>query len=343
MISFYQTNELVQGLRERGDDPLAVDRMRALILRKYCSREEALRGFESSVAEFFGAHCRFHSLAFERRLDSALDGSSKLIFVTPPGDAVETVILRIASGRTTLCISSQAGCAAACVFCATGRIGRVRSLAVDEILDQVVQANQILKGEQRRLRNLVFMGMGEPFHNEQNVAAALEQLTAPKGFNIDERRILVSTVGIPDAMVRFARRFRRMGLALSLHSAEQAVREQLVPMARRFNLETLRSALDEVSRLQDREVMIEYLLLAGINDRPKDVDALAEYLNDLPVHINLIPYNAIVEAPELQGSDAATRLEFATGLKSRGYKVTTRYSLGSDIAAACGQLAISRT
>jgi 23S rRNA (adenine2503-C2)-methyltransferase len=180
--------------------------------------------------------------------------------------------------------------------------------------------------------------MGEPLHNEAEVHAALEVLLSPRRFGLSPARVLVSTVGIPDALVHCAERFPRVGLALSLHSARQGQRERLIPLARRYPLDLLRSALERVTALQQRPVMIEYLMLAGWNDTDQDLQALRDYLRGLPVHVNLIPFNAIDEAPGLCGTAPARRREFAAALAAAGFTVTVRYSLGADIAAACGQL-----
>ncbi|MEW6302535.1 MAG: 23S rRNA (adenine(2503)-C(2))-methyltransferase RlmN [Verrucomicrobiota bacterium] len=323
-------------------DPYRLRRLRTVFYKKQAGPERALEELPPDVRDRFAAEVGFHSLGLAGARDSKVDGATKLLFRTRGGHLIESVILRIASGRTALCVSSQAGCAADCAFCATGRMGLAANLAAEEILDQVVQANQRLAAEQRRVRNVVFMGMGEPFHNEENLTRALEVLRAADGFCFEERRLLVSTVGIPDAMVRCAERFRRIGMALSLHSARQEVRERIVPMARRHDLKALREALREVTRLRDDGVMIEYTLLRGINDGPEDLEALARYVEGLRVHINLIPYNPIASAPELEGTPPAEREAFAKELKGRGLKVTIRYSLGADISAACGTLATER-
>jgi 23S rRNA (adenine2503-C2)-methyltransferase len=182
------------------------------------------------------------------------------------------------------------------------------------------------------------MGMGEPFHNEAELYAALDVLKHPGCFDLNPKRILISTVGIPDAMVRCAKRDPQVRMALSLHSARQEVRGRIMPIARRHSLAELREALVQVTTICGHEVMIEYLLLAGVNDSAEDVAALVDYLRGIPVHINLIPYNPIAEAPHLTGSDGEARAEFSRALKAAGFAVTTRYSLGADIAAACGQL-----
>jgi 23S rRNA (adenine2503-C2)-methyltransferase len=251
---------------------------------------------------------------------------------------LETVILRVASGRTSLCISTQVGCAAKCKFCATGQMGIARNLTRDEILDQVAQANQLVRGENRRVRNLVFMGMGEPLHNETELHAALDVLCDQQGFNYHRGRVLISTVGIPAAMIRLVQRYPEVRLALSLHSARSPVREQLMPLAAHHTLDRLRAALVEIGRIYRLPLMIEYLLLKDLTDTDDDVAALLGFLRGLDVHLNLIPFNAIEGAEHLQPSDERRTQVFSAALKAAGMRVTTRYSLGSDIAAACGQL-----
>jgi len=217
-------------------------------------------------------------------------------------------------------------------------MGVAHSLSAGEILDQLVQAGELLHAEGRRVRNIVFMAMGEPFHNEKALYAAIDALLGPKQFHHPPRYLLVSTVGIPDAMIRFARRFPNANLALSLHSSEQQVREQIIPLAARHDVTALRDSIQSVNRIQKRPVMIEYLMLRDFNDSPAAADHLIAYLRDLDVHVNLIPYNPIADAPGLLGTDKAGRERFARHLKRAGLTTTIRYSLGSDIAAACGQL-----
>lgn len=313
-------------------DPEIVRAFRNRLLKRFQDDETALR------AVFAVADLQCHSLELYRRCDSEIDGASKLLFRTNVDLLIEAVILRIASGRTTVCISSQVGCAAACDFCATGKMGIAQNLTVSEIVDQVLQAGQILATENRRLQNIVFMGMGEPFHNEANVAEAVELLTSPKMFDRSPASILVSTVGIPDAMVRFAERFPGVNLALSLHSADSAVRNRLIPLGRRHSLDDLKRAVTEINRIRDRPLMIEYLMLAGETDSAKDAERLLRWMEGLSVRVNLIPFNPIDDSPHLKGSTRPTIERFAATIREAGYETTIRYSLGSDIAAACGQL-----
>lgn len=271
------------------------------------------------------------SLNLIERYDSQRDGATKLVFQTLDGNRVETVILRIATGRTSLCISSQAGCAAGCRFCATAKLGLIRNLTAEELLDQVLLAKRLLRKEGRTLRNVVVMGMGEPLRNEETLFQGLDILRDPLFFNLSENHLLVSTVGIPDAIRRFTEHFPKIQLALSLHSARQSVREQIMPVAKAYPLETLKQALPE-------KLMIEVLLLKGVNDGPEDLAALIDFLSGTQAHINLIQFNPH-PGTEFEPVSTEAREAFGHALRQAGFKTTLRYSLGDDIAAACGQLA----
>jgi 23S rRNA (adenine2503-C2)-methyltransferase len=319
-------------------EPGNVRCLRNAFYKKHQPREEAIRQLPEAQRAAFGGEVAFHTLTFGSRRDSQLDGASKLLFRTNGGQLIETVILRIASGRTSLCVSSQVGCAVRCQFCATGQMGMALNLSRDEILDQIIQAGGQLRAEGRSIRNVVFMGMGEPLLNETEIYQALDVLLSPQCFDLSPAHVLVSTVGIPDAMIRCAERFPRLGMALSLHSARQEVRERLIPLARRYPLEALRKAMEQVTSIQRQPLMVEYLLLDGLNDTDQDQNELISYLRGLRVHINLIPYNSIPDQPILIGTPAERRRSFASALTAAGFTVTLRYSLGADIAAACGQL-----
>ncbi len=338
MTSIHDDDALESMRSQLRIDPDQIRRLRNAFYKKHRTAEESLDELPSDMRARVARKIGFHTLELHSRHDSQLDGASKLIFRTAAGQFIESVILRISSGRTTLCVSSQVGCAVRCGFCATGQMGVAVDLSRDEILDQIVQANQLLRPEARAIRNVVFMGMGEPFHNEAEVVRAIEGMLSARRFALSPAHVLVSTVGVPEAMVRFARRFPMVGLALSLHAARQQQRERIIPLARRFPLDVLRTAIVEVTALQSRPLMVEYLLLDGVNDADADLDALVEYLRGLPVHINLIPYNPIDAAPGFVGTLPARRKQFAASLTAAGFRVTVRYSLGADIAAACGQL-----
>ena len=330
--SIYDTAGMERLQRERRLDPQHLRRLRTALFKHFDSDEQALANFPAREDVVV------HPLALDSRHDSRIDGASKLLYRTNAGMLIESVALRIATGRTTLCVSSQIGCAANCDFCATGKMGIARNLSPAELCDQVTQGGQLLATEGRTIRNIVFMGMGEPFHNEYNLYQALDVLTSPRMFHISPTKILVSTVGIPAAMVRCARRYPQVNLALSLHSVRQDVRMKLVPLGKRYPLDQLRDTLRQVNSLQTRPVMIEYLMLANVNDSLDEAHELAAWLGDLNIHVNLLPYNAIADAPHLVGTERAGREAFAGVLKQAGITTTIRYSLGADIAAACGQL-----
>jgi 23S rRNA (adenine2503-C2)-methyltransferase len=335
MISIYNT-EGVEALRSRNAvQPHCMKQFRNALFKNGREPAEALAILPERARDDFSGHIGFRALELAERHDSEIDGASKLIFKTPDRNLIESVVLRPKTGRTSLCISSQVGCACYCSFCATGKMGFTRNLTADEILDQVMQASRMVKPEGRTIRNVVFMGMGEPLLNLDHLFRALEMLCAVPFFNYSGSRLMVSTVGIPHAMVRFSERFPEVQLALSLHSARQDVRERLMPQARKYPLEQLRETLADASRAG--KVMIEYLMLAGVNDGEADLAALMDYLRDLRVHINIIPFNEYAGC-NLRGTSRPEREVFANRLKEAGFDTTLRYSLGADIAAACGQL-----
>jgi len=319
-------------------DPQHVRQFRNAIYKRGVAPDEAVARLPSPVRTRLAEEVALTSLELVDRRDSQLDGATKLVLRNRAGLALESVVLRLRSGRNSVCVSSQIGCAAACRFCATGQMGMARNLGVDEILEQVALAGQMLQTEGRRLRNVVFMGMGEPLHNRAAVEEAVARLIDPGWFALSPNHVVVSTIGIIDEMHRFVARFPEVQLAVSLHTARQEVRERLMPLAGHTSLDELRRALAAIQLARRRPTMLEYLLLDGINDTTADLDALLAYCRDLDVHINLIPFNPIASAPWLRPSTPTHQARFTRGLKEAGLNVTTRFSLGQDIAAACGQL-----
>ena len=335
MVSIYDTDGLEELRRRNAVQPHRIKLFRNALFKNALGRDGALAELPEGARGEFARKIDFQVLEFMERRDSEIDGASKLVFKTTDGHLIESVVLRPATGRTSLCISSQVGCACSCSFCATGKMGFTRNLTADEILDQVTQASRIVKPEGRSIRNVVFMGMGEPLLNLETLFQSLEFLRATPFFNYAGSRLMVSTVGIPHAMERFSEKHPDVQLALSLHSARQDVREKLMPQARKHTLDMLRESLLETSR--SGKVMIEYLMLAGVNDGDEAFQALVNYLRDIPAHINIIPFNEYAGC-NLRGTPKAERKAFADRLKAAGFDTTLRYSLGADIAAACGQL-----
>ncbi len=340
MFTIYDTDAL-EVLRSRNAvQPHCMKLFRNALFKNAEDWTSALSAIPEKARTDIEQNVAFESLRLEERHDSDVDGASKLIFRTHDNNLIESVVLRPKTGRTSICISSQVGCACYCSFCATGKMGFTRNLNRAEILDQVAQANRMVKPEGRSIRNVVFMGMGEPLLNMQHVFESVDFLKAVPFFNLSGSRITVSTVGIPHAMERFAETYPDVQLALSLHSARQAVRERLMPQARKYPLEMLRESLVAASR--NGKIMIEYLMLAGVNDTEADLHALESYLSGIPVHINIIPFNEFAGS-NLRGTPKPERERFANYLKAAGFDTTLRYSMGSDIEAACGQLVKHKT
>ena len=339
MLSIYNEQDIEQLRRQCAIQPHRIKLFQRTFFKQAETAERAIEQLPESARSLFLQQMQFQTLTLEEWHDSKVDEATKLIFKTEDGHWIESVILRPKTGRTSLCISSQIGCACACEFCATGSMGFVRNLTKAEILDQVVLANRFVQKENRSIRNVVFMGMGEPLQNVENVSAAIEMLCSPQFFYYSPSRVMISTVGISSAMLQFSKQFPQVRLALSLHSARQEVREKIIPIAKSQTLEMLRSVLQQIA--VQSPVMIEYLMLEGVNDSKTDLAALIHYLEGIPSHINLIPYNATPES-DLKGTPLEQRTVFADELKKAGFTTTLRYSFGRDISAACGQLVQSK-
>ena len=267
----------------------------------------------------------------------ARDGTTKLLLATHDGHTIETVGIP-AEGRLTVCVSSQVGCPMACRFCATGKGGLQRSLAVHEIVDQVLSVREAMDA---RPSHVVFMGMGEPLLNSEAVLAAIDCLCTDLG--MAQRQITVSTVGVPRTLPTLAERaLERLGraqftLAVSLHAPDQRLREALIPTAHAYPIEALLADCRRYVAITGRRVSFEYILLGGLNDQSEHAEALAQLLRGFQSHVNLIPYNPIAEE-EFQRPTPQAVEAFRRGLLARRIAVSVRASRGLDADAACGQL-----
>ncbi len=251
---------------------------------------------------------------------------------------VESVLIPTKS-RTTACVSSQVGCSLDCRFCATARLKRMRNLNPDEIYDQVVAIdNESRLYFDRPLSNIVFMGMGEPLMNYNNVLKAIEKITSPEGLGMSPRRITVSTSGVPKMIRKMADDEVKFKLAVSLHSAIDAIRTTIMPFNATFTLSDLREALQYWYSKTKSRITYEYVVWEGINDTQNDVNALVDFCKFAPSKVNLIEYNPIDDGEFKQASNAAIEL-YVNTLERNGITVTVRRSRGKDIDAACGQLA----
>ena len=283
----------------------------------------------------------------ERNRTRSRDGlTTKLLLQAGDGHTVEAVSIwerlppnpqRVRRGRHTVCISSQVGCAMGCIFCASGIGGVARNLTAGEMLDQVA----IVRREFGPLTNLVFMGMGEPLANYPALRRALAVLCEHGGFGFGVRRITVSTVGLVSGIERLARDGLPVGLAVSLHAADDQLRRRLVPTAGRWPVAEIVAAAASYARATRRTVTFEYVLLKGVNDAVADAERLAGLLHryaPAPAKVNVIPYNPVPEFSDLRRPSAARIHAFVQALRRRAVPVTVRKEKGRDVAAACGQL-----
>ncbi|VXD12734.1 23S rRNA (adenine(2503)-C(2))-methyltransferase RlmN [Planktothrix paucivesiculata] len=265
----------------------------------------------------------------------APDKTIKYLLKLADGQIIEAVGIP-SEKRLTVCVSSQVGCPMGCDFCATGKGGFTRNLEPHEIIDQVLTVQEDF---QRRVSNIVFMGMGEPLLNTENVIAAIKSLNQDVG--IGQRMITVSTVGLRGKIREFAEYDLQVTLAVSLHASYQNIREELIPSAKTYPLSELFAECREYVKLTGRRISFEYILLAGLNDLPEHAIELASQLRGFQSHVNLIPYNPIQEVdykrPNTQGIN-----EFMDILKERHIAVSVRYSRGLEADAACGQLRASQ-
>jgi 23S rRNA (adenine2503-C2)-methyltransferase len=267
--------------------------------------------------------------------DVAPDGTDKLLLACPDGRRIECVLMA-EDDRRTVCISTQVGCGMGCVFCASGMKGVVRNLTTGEILEQVLRLRNLLP-EGERLTNLVVMGMGESLANLDNLIPALDWICSPDGLGMGQRRITISTVGLPEKMHKLAELDRQYHLAVSLHAPTEALRDQLVPINEKVGLSAVMEAADAYFQKSGRQVTFEYVLLAGVNDRREDALALAELLRARKSHANLIPYNPVEGLPFGRPSPESVR-RFADTVRAGGVSVSVRKTKGRPIDAACGQL-----
>ena len=263
------------------------------------------------------------------------DGTEKLLLALADGGQIECVLLRDRV-RRTICISTQVGCGMGCVFCASGLDGLERNLATGEIVEQMLRL-QLLLGPDERLSHIVVMGMGEPLANLDALLPALEEAHRPDGLGISGRRITISTVGLPKPMRRLADSCPRYRLAVSLHAPNEQIRRQIVPVGEKISLAEILAEADHYFDVSGRQLTFEYVLLAGLNDRPQDAEQLADLLAGRTALVNVIPYNPVAGLPYRTPSPAAQQ-SFRGILESRGLAVRFRHRKGDAIDAACGQL-----
>ncbi len=262
--------------------------------------------------------------------------TTKTLYDLDGGHSVESVVMRY-SGRSTLCISSQAGCPIGCPFCATGKFPFGRNLKANEIVEQALDAVRLLGAEGRRLSHVVFMGMGEPMANYQAVVESVRRLSDPELLGISPRRIVVSTSGLIPRITQLSEEKMAVTLAISLHAARNELRDVLVPINRKYPVADLVTAAQWYADKTSRRVSYEWVLLAGVNDTERDAKELGRLLRGKLAHVNLIPFNPVEDTPYRAPDRAAVR-RFRDLVEAQGLTVTVRDTRGRDADAACGQL-----
>jgi 23S rRNA (adenine2503-C2)-methyltransferase len=335
--------EMEQFFLQHGEKKFRGGQVYEWLWKRSCHSFNEMTNLSKEVRQLLHVHFSFHTAVAENHQKSQ-DGTIKTGFRLHDGLMVEGVM--IPSGeRATVCISSQVGCALGCKFCATGQIGFTRNLTVGEIFDQVtgiMDTGNESPYLTSRLSNLVFMGMGEPFLNYENVIGAIAKICSPEGLGMSPQRITVSSIGIPKMIKKMADDNPKYQYAISLHAATDEKRNKIIPFSLKHPLSDISEALQYYHKKTSKRFTIEYILLRNFNDTIADAKELALFCRKFPVKINIIEYNP-VEGIGFDKSDAEKTSEFVHFLEKRNLVVNVRQSRGVDIDAACGQLAARHT
>ena len=332
--------DLSAHIRELGKETYRVQQIFFWLYRKRVKSFSEMSNLSKEVRELLES--RFY-IPEPPRLGMQIsqeDNAHKYLFQLTDKRSIETVLMPI-KDRLTQCVSSQVGCAMACGFCNTGDMGLMRNLKTHEIVDQVLEVArnyppEIAAKHGDRITNIVYMGMGEPLHNLENVLASIEILTNPHGFNISHRKITVSTSGLVPQMLELGRR-SKVNLAVSLNATTDELRDIIMPVNRRYKLKDLLDACRQYELGPSRRITFEYVMLKGLNDSRSDAQRILKLLEGIPSKVNLIPFNPHPASP-YQRPELPEVLAFQKYLLDRGMTTTIRISKGPDILAACGQL-----
>jgi 23S rRNA (adenine2503-C2)-methyltransferase len=317
----YRSEQLWQSLyKELLDDPLALTTL-SKELRNHLSQDFSFRGLEPV-----------------KTIYSKDKLTQKILFKLQDGHFIETVLM-IYHQRNTICLSTQVGCPVGCSFCATGQMGFFRNLTAGEIVEQVLHIERDLRKQGEHATNVVYMGMGEPFLNYEQVMKSIDILNDHQGFNFGERRITISTVGLPNKIRQFADTKRQMNLAVSLHTPFDRKRDVLIPINHRYNISAVMQSVRYYIAQTNRRVTFEYALIADVNDDEETARALSDLLKGLLCHVNLIPVNDTESNHSFTASSSQNVEKFADYLRTHGIPVSVRLRRGTEIKAGCGQLA----
>ncbi|MCH2034545.1 MAG: 23S rRNA (adenine(2503)-C(2))-methyltransferase RlmN [Tenacibaculum sp.] len=322
---------------ENGDKAFRGNQVYEWLWSKAAHSFDDMTNISKSTREMLDANFVINHIEVDA-MQRSNDGTIKNAIKLHDGKIVESVLIPTEK-RTTACVSSQVGCSLDCKFCATARLKRMRNLNADEIYDQVVAIDkQSRLYHNHKLTNIVFMGMGEPLMNYNNVIKAIDKITSPEGLGMSAKRITLSTSGVPKMIKKMADDEVKFNLAVSLHSAIDEVRTSIMPFNKNFPLKDLKESLEYWHEKTKRKITYEYVVWQGINDRKEDIDALVRFCKYVPSKVNLIEYNPIDDGEFQQASDRALN-NYISNLEMNDIVVNVRRSRGKDIDAACGQLA----
>lgn len=321
---------LVEFLAGMGKEKFRAVQMMRWIYQRGVSDFAAMTDLAKAFRDELGQRSTISKFSPEA-VEVSSDGTRKFLFRLDDGKSIETVLIPMEGGRNTLCISTQVGCAMQCSFCLTGTFGLERNLTAAEIVNQVCAVR-----EQHAVDNIVLMGMGEPLHNLDNVVVALQILYAPTGFDYGPRKVTLSTAGLVPEMYELGRRIK-VNLAVSLNATTDEVRNQLMPVNRRYPIKELMAACREFPLAPRQRITFEYILIRDVNDSQADARRLVKLLHGIKAKVNLIPFNEHAGSDYRQPTDSAMR-SFQTYLLDRQIVAVRRVGKGQDISAACGQL-----
>ncbi len=336
-IRAYSSEELQEFFKVQGDKAFRGKQVYQWLWNKGIHQFDKMTNLSKETRAFLDEHFTINHIAVDQQQRSK-DGTIKNAIQLFDGRVVESVLIPV-KDRTTACVSSQVGCSLDCKFCATAKLDRMRNLKIDEIFDQVVAIDHQSKAYfNRPLSNIVFMGMGEPLMNYNNVLGAIEKITSPSGLGMSPKRITLSTSGLPKLIKKMADDGVQFNLAVSLHTAIQETREQIMPFAKNFPLVDLMDSLKYWHDKTGKIVTYEYVVWEGINDNMEHIRALVDFCKQVPSKVNLIEYNAIGEDAFRQARPEIIN-QYMEFLSASHITATVRRSRGKDIDAACGQLA----
>lgn len=325
-------------LTARGEKKYRIDQVHQAVYRDLVESFEDVTTLPQALREQMAKDLPFSPLKVFNEQKSE-DGTVKVLFETQDGKKIESVLMRHNNERNTVCVSCQIGCPVACKFCVTGTLGLTRNLTPDEIVAQILYfVRKLQKEENQKVTNIVFMGMGEPFLNYDNVLESIRMINDPKKLAIGSRHITISTSGIISQIKRFMEEGMQVNLAVSLHAPNQKIRSSIMPINEKYPLEELMTVLKEYIDKTGRRVFYEYIMLKGINDTDECAHELGKLLRRSICHVNLIPFNPGA-SEDLECSDRSQMRRFQAILMEYGVVSTIRVTLGQDIDGACGQLA----